>query len=222
MGVAQEHGHAWGPLRGTRGSCHALILLLSLTQVLIHMIYMIARPQRQPHLSKNRQPRVLARIQPQLICIPSYSCIASTSSARKGSRTSSARPPSACHKPSALSACPAPSAPSRCPAPSSTPARSAHSSKGRCLDANLQPPWPPPSPLPWVHKVVPNAHSGSTPMLDRFCGRARRTEPRAYGGGAGGSIGFSVRYQGELLGLWDLQNRDPRRKSPPETEKSVG
>ena len=151
MGVAQEHGHAWGPLRGTRGSCHALILLLSLTQVLIHMIYMIARPQRQPHLSKNRQPRVLARIQPQLICIPSYSCIASTSSARKGSRTSSARPPSACHKPSALSACPAPSAPSRCPAPSSTPARSAPSSKGRCLDANLQPPRPLPSPLPWVH-----------------------------------------------------------------------
>eukprot|EP00964_Phaeocystis_antarctica_P070660 scaffold43041_cov24-Phaeocystis_antarctica.AAC.1 len=42
------------------------------------------------------------------------------------------------------------------------------------------------------------------------------------GGGAGGSIGFSVRYQGELLGIWDLQNRDPRRKSPPETEKSVG
>ena len=42
-----------------------------------------------------------------------------------------------------------------------------------------------------------------------------------YGGGAGGSIGFSVRYQGELLGIWDLQNRDDRRKSPPETEKSV-
>ena len=38
-------------------------------------------------------------------------------------------------------------------------------------------------------------------------------------GGAGGSMGFSVRYQGELLGIWDLQNRDPRRKSPPETEK---
>ena len=27
----------------------------------------------EPHLSKNRQPRVLARIQPQLIFIPSYS-----------------------------------------------------------------------------------------------------------------------------------------------------
>ena len=38
----------------------------------------------------------------------------------------------------------------------------------------------------------------------------------------GDAIGFSVRYQGELLGIWDLQNRDPRRKSPPETEKSVG
>eukprot|EP00964_Phaeocystis_antarctica_P110426 scaffold74786_cov41-Phaeocystis_antarctica.AAC.2 len=48
------------------------------------------------------------------------------------------------------------------------------------------------------------------------------TEHTVYGGGAGGSIGFSVRYQGQLLGIWDLQNRDPRRKSPPETEKSVG
>ena len=38
----------------------------------------------------------------------------------------------------------------------------------------------------------------------------------------GDAIGFSVRYQGELLGIWDLQNRDPRRKLPPETEKSVG
>ena len=35
----------------------------------------------------------------------------------------------------------------------------------------------------------------------------------------GDAIGFSVRYQGELLGIWDLQNRDLRRKSPPETEK---
>ena len=43
--------------------------------------------------------------------------------------------------------------------------------------------------------------------------------PTNYGGGAGGSIGFAVRYQGELLGIWDPQNRDPRRKSPPETEK---
>ena len=32
--------------------------------------------------------------------------------------------------------------------------------------------------------------------------------PFFYGGGAGGSIGFSVRYQAELLGIWDLQNRD--------------
>ena len=38
----------------------------------------------------------------------------------------------------------------------------------------------------------------------------------------GDSIGFSVRYQGELLGLRDPQNRDLRRKPPPETEKSVG
>ena len=28
---------------------------------------------------------------------------------------------------------------------------------------------------------------------------------------------WSVRYQGELLGLWDPQNRDLRRKLPPET-----
>eukprot|EP00964_Phaeocystis_antarctica_P040518 scaffold23157_cov57-Phaeocystis_antarctica.AAC.3 len=33
----------------------------------------ISTPKRQPHLSKNRQPRVLARIQPQLIFIPCYS-----------------------------------------------------------------------------------------------------------------------------------------------------
>ena len=36
-----------------------------------------------------------------------------------------------------------------------------------------------------------------------------------YGVGPGDSIGFSVRYQGELLGLRD-QNRDLRQKSPPE------
>ena len=41
-----------------------------------------------------------------------------------------------------------------------------------------------------------------------------------YGGGPGDATGFSVRYQGELLGISDLQNRDPRRKSPPETEKN--
>ena len=28
---------------------------------------------------------------------------------------------------------------------------------------------------------------------------------------------FLLRYQGELLGLWDPQNRDLRRKLPPET-----
>ena len=39
---------------------------------------------------------------------------------------------------------------------------------------------------------------------------------------AGDAIGLSVRYQGELLMICDLQHRDPRRKSPPETEKSVG
>ena len=43
-----------------------------------------------------------------------------------------------------------------------------------------------------------------------------------YGGGAGGMICCSVRYQAELLGLWDPQNRDLRRKLPPETMFSVG
>ena len=31
-----------------------------------------------------------------------------------------------------------------------------------------------------------------------------------------------LHYQGELLGIWDPQNRDPRRKPPPETKFSVG
>ena len=43
-----------------------------------------------------------------------------------------------------------------------------------------------------------------------------------YGGGPGGMTGWSLRYQGELLGLRDPQNRDLRRKPPPETVKSVG
>ena len=33
---------------------------------------------------------------------------------------------------------------------------------------------------------------------------------------------FLLRYQGELLGLWDPQNRDLRRKPSPETEFLVG
>ena len=33
---------------------------------------------------------------------------------------------------------------------------------------------------------------------------------------------FLLRYQGELLGLWDPQNRDLRRKLTPETKFSVG
>ena len=53
-------------------------------------------------------------------------------------------------------------------------------------------------------------------------GQCAPAERGAYGGCPGDSIGFSVRYQGELLGLRDPQNRDLRRKSPPETEKSVG
>ena len=43
------------------------------------------------------------------------------------------------------------------------------------------------------------------------------TVRRHYGGGPGGMTGWSLRYQGELLGLWDPQNRDLRRKPPPET-----
>ena len=55
-------------------------------------------------------------------------------------------------------------------------------------------------------------------------GRAstRATFTAGYGGCPGHSIGFSLRYQGELLGLWDPQNRDLRRKLPPETMFSVG
>ena len=33
---------------------------------------------------------------------------------------------------------------------------------------------------------------------------------------------YTLRYQGELLGLWDPQNRDLRQKLPPETKFSVG
>ena len=47
---------------------------------------------------------------------------------------------------------------------------------------------------------------------------------RVYGYGAcpGGVTGFYLRCQGELLGLWDPQNRDLRRKPPPETKCLVG
>ena len=37
----------------------------------------------------------------------------------------------------------------------------------------------------------------------------------------GGVTDFSVWYQGELLELGDPQNRDPRRKSPPETKNRL-
>ena len=43
-----------------------------------------------------------------------------------------------------------------------------------------------------------------------------------YGACAGDQVGFYLRCQGELLGLWDPQNRDLRRKLPPETNFSVG
>ena len=36
-----------------------------------------------------------------------------------------------------------------------------------------------------------------------------------YGAGAADVTGLYLRYQGELLGLWDPQNRDLRRKPPP-------
>ena len=42
-----------------------------------------------------------------------------------------------------------------------------------------------------------------------------------YGGGTGDVTGLYLRYQGELLGLWDPQNRDLRRKLPPEIKFSV-
>ena len=38
----------------------------------------------------------------------------------------------------------------------------------------------------------------------------------------GGVTGFYLRCQGELLGLWDPQNRDLRRKPPPESKFLVG
>ena len=41
-------------------------------------------------------------------------------------------------------------------------------------------------------------------------------------GGPGDVTGFYLRCQGELLGLWDPQNRDLRRKPPPETKFLVG
>ena len=42
-----------------------------------------------------------------------------------------------------------------------------------------------------------------------------------YGAGPGVVTGLCLRCQGELLGLWDPQNRDLRRKPPPETKFSV-
>ena len=41
-------------------------------------------------------------------------------------------------------------------------------------------------------------------------------------GGAGDVTGLYLLYQGELLVLWDPQNRDLRRKLPQETKFSVG
>ena len=42
-----------------------------------------------------------------------------------------------------------------------------------------------------------------------------------YGACPGDVTGLCLRCQGELLGLWDPQNRDLRRKPPPETKFSV-
>ena len=61
--------------------------------------------------------------------------------------------------------------------------------------------------------------------LDGTCDTTRRRSTRSrstYGGCPGDVIGFYLRCQGELLGLWDPQNRDLRRKPPPETEFLVG
>ena len=52
-----------------------------------------------------------------------------------------------------------------------------------------------------------------------------RTMPLAespYGGVPGDQVGLNLRNQGDLLGLWDPQNRDLRRKLPLETIFSVG
>ena len=49
-----------------------------------------------------------------------------------------------------------------------------------------------------------------------------KLQARVHRGCPCGVTGLSIRYQGELLGLWDPQNRDLRRKLPPETMFSVG
>ena len=41
---------------------------------------------------------------------------------------------------------------------------------------------------------------------------------RVYGEVPGDQVGLYLRYHGVLLGLWDPQNRDLRRKLPPETK----
>ena len=69
------------------------------------------------------------------------------------------------------------------------------------------------------HKGPSLDHVVHGATLDRLL---RRVVLGATGGCPSGVTGFYLRGKGELLGLWDPQNRDPRRKPPPETEKSVG
>ena len=47
--------------------------------------------------------------------------------------------------------------------------------------------------------------------------RIYRSREARYEEGAGDVTGLYLRYQGELLGLWDPQNCDLRQKPPPET-----
>ena len=62
-------------------------------------------------------------------------------------------------------------------------------------------------------------NSVGMPLVYQFSQLMLRVQRRAedYGGCPGDVTGFYLRCQGELLGLWDPQNRDPRRKPPPGT-----
>ena len=71
-----------------------------------------------------------------------------------------------------------------------------------------------------MFNLAPRAHRGV--LKPSANGTASETRILSYGGCPGGVTGLSIRYQGELLGLWDPQNRDLRRKLPPETMFSVG
>ena len=69
------------------------------------------------------------------------------------------------------------------------------------------------------HKEYPCVNTQTGLFICSFLRQKNGRSPlRAlYGGCPGDVTGLYLRYQGELLGLWDPQHRDPRRKPPPET-----